>query len=386
MHAKRHPRLPLHRSMYRLAQMLALSGACFSSPSMSQTLVSLPAATPVNNFRPMADSTQSSFEIQLKALDSETSPPVVTALAASHEGRFLAIAGDDHTIRVVDVQSGRELQAFAGHIDWVQSLVFVQEAGSPATAAPLLYSAGDDGRVLEWKYEFPVRSREVIRVPHAVRSISVSADQKLLAIGGFSEEILIWDLASNTLRHRLHCDRSDQRCVRFSPDGLRVLSCGRDGEVVVWETHSGAVLVTKKLHDGRIKTAGFSVDGTQVTSVGEDRRLVRFDVATGDIMWSRELGKAKLQALCLVNDSLVAVAGSDNKIRLYDTIAEGVVAELEGHTGSVAVLVPCGEFLASGSFDTTVRIWDLEAIGRAGGAARPVHHAPFKMDAELRIR
>jgi WD40 repeat protein len=278
------------------------------------------------------------------------------------------------------------LQAFAGHIDWVQSLVFVQEAGAPATAAPLLYSAGDDGRVLEWKYEFPVRSREVIRVPYAVRSISVSADQKLLAIGGFSEEILIWDLATNTLRHRLNCDCSDQRCVRFSPDGSRVLCGGRDGEVVVWDTQTGSLLASAKLHGGRIKTAGFSVDGSRVTSVGEDRQVIRFDVATGEVVFRRELGKAKLHALCLVNDSLVAAAGSDNRIRLYDAIADGVVAELEGHTGTVAVLVPCGEFLASGSFDTTVRIWDLEAIGRGGAAGHPVNRAPLKMDAELRIR
>jgi len=386
MNAKRHPRLPLLRSIYRLAQMLAISGSCLSGSAMSQTLVSAPAAAALNDYRPMVDRSQNSFEVQLKALDHETSPPVVTALAASHEGRFLAIAGDDHAIRVVDVQSGRELQAFMGHIDWVQSLVFVQELGSPATAAPLLYSAGDDGRVLEWKYEFPVRSREVIRVPYAVRSICVSADQKLLAIAGFSEEILIWDLASNTLRHRLSCDCSDQRCVRFSPDGSRILCGGRDGEVVVWETRSGALLASTKLHGGRIKTAGFSVDGTQVTSVGEDRQLVRFDIATAEILWRRELGNAKLHALCLVNDSLVAVAGSDNKIRLYDAIADGVVAELEGHTGTVAVLVPCGEFLASGSFDTTVRIWDLEAIGRAGATARPVNHAPLKMDTNLRVR
>ncbi len=373
----------LLRSIEWYASLLAIS-TCLATHSPAQSLVSTNA--PLNTFRPLSDATQNSFELQLEALDSQTSAPVVTALTASYEGRFLAIAGDDHAIRIVDVQSGKEIQTFAGHIDWIHSLVFVQEASAPHSSAPLLYSAGDDGRVLEWKYEFPVRSREVIRLPYAVRSISVSAEQRLLAIGGFSEEILLWDLATNTLRHRLNCDCGDQRCVRFSPDGTKLLCGGRDGEVCVWDTNSGELLVAKQLHSGRIKTAAFSVDGTMITSAGEDRQLIRFDLTSGLVAWKRELGKSKLHSLCLINDSLVAVAGADNKIRLFDALADKVIAELDGHVGTVAVMAPCGEFLASGSYDTTVRIWDLEAISQSGAVAHPVVHAPIKMDAELRIR
>ncbi|MEZ6135298.1 MAG: WD40 repeat domain-containing protein [Pirellulaceae bacterium] len=327
-----------------------------------------------------------SFEIQLEALEDATSAPVVTALVASSEGRFLAVAGDDHAIRIVDVRSGKTTSTFAGHIDWIQCLVFSADQQAD-TVAPLLYSAGNDGRVLEWKYEFPVRSRELLRLPYAIRSISMSSDKQLLAIGGFSNEILIWDLRQNRLKHKLECDCGDQRCVRFSPDGERVLCGGREGEVRVWDTESGNVLAEYREHRRRVTTAAFSVDGNLVTSVGEDRQLVRFDIATGQIQWRRELAPSKMMSMCLINDSLVAAAGADNSIHLYDALAEQVVGVLEGHTGTVAVMAPCGDFLASGSFDTTVRIWDLEVMGRQRDpAGRPVMRAPLKMDADLRIR
>jgi WD40 repeat protein len=327
-----------------------------------------------------------SFEIQLKALDDQTSAPVVTALAASLEGRFLAVAGDDHAIRIVDVKSGTTISTFVGHIDWIQALVFAYESSQP-NVAPVLYSAGNDGRVLEWRYEYPVASRELVRLPFAVRTISLSSQKKLLAIGGFSDEILVWDLSNDTLRYRLQCDCSDQRCVRFSPDGQRILCAGRDGEVRVWETQTGNLIADYRLHRGRVTTAAFSVDGTKVTSVGEDRQLVRFDMVTGQIEWNRELALSKMMSMCLINDSMIAVAGADDSIRLFDALADNLVAELQGHSGTVAVMAPCGEFLASGSFDTTVRIWDLEAIAKQRvEAGKPVALAPLKMDTELRIR
>jgi WD40 repeat protein len=139
-------------------------------------------------------------------------------------------------------------------------------------------------------------------------------------------------------------------------------------------------------HRGRIFTAAFSTDGRLVTSVGEDRRLVRYDVEAKRVISARELAPAKLMSMCLINDDLVAAAGADNSIHLYDTLAGELVAELRGHSGTVAVMGACGEFLASGSFDTTVRIWNLERIAEQdANFGRPVR-AKIKMDSGLQIR
>ncbi len=361
-------------------------GAALAIVDPSCAQVSLPVSI-ASSAGPARPGEVGSFEIQLQPLQDTTSPPVVTALAASRDGRFLAAAGDDHAIRVIDVPSGKELGTFAGHVDWIQSLAFAYASEAPQAVAPLLYSAGNDGRILEWKYAFPVAAREVVRLPFAVRSISVSSSQQLLAMAGFAGEVLVWDLAQDQLLHRLACASADQRCVKFSPDGLLLLSGGRDGEVRVWDSRTGAMVAEYQLHRGRVTTAAFSSDGSKITSVGEDRRLIRFDLATSRAEVEQELGNSKMMSMCLINERLVATAGADSKIRLFDTAANAVVAELEGHWGTVAVMEPCGEFLASGSFDTTVRIWDLQRIGRQGDATgRPVSHAPMKMDAELQIR
>ena len=91
-------------------------------------------------------------------------------------------------------------------------------------------------------------------------------------------------------------------------------------------------------------------------------------------------------SMCLINDDMVAAAGADNSIVLVDVQSNQAVAQLNGHTGTVAVMVPCGEYLASGSFDTTIRIWNLAHIAeRDAQVGRPVG-APLKIDTRLQIR
>lgn len=321
-----------------------------------------------------------SLELKVEPLLSDHSPPVITALAASRDGRFLAAAGDDHAIRIIDIAKGKTLRTLVDHDDWIQCLAFALDSQT-------LYSSGNDGRVVRWKRDAPTDPELVVRLPYAIRSLSVSSKKQLVAIGGFSTEIIVFDLAAGKIKHRLECHCGDQRCVKFSPDGTHLLCGGRDGELRIWDTDSGETLAHFHKHAGRVYTAAFSADGTSVSSAGEDRKIIQYDLATKSVSRERELAPAKLMSLCMINDEVVAVAGADNSIHLYDAAADSVVAHLQGHLGTVAVMAPCGDLLASGSFDTTIRIWDLESIEKeALSHGKPTSRAPIKIDPSLRIR
>ena len=320
-----------------------------------------------------------SIEILLDPLDKESSPPVVTALAASPEGRFIAAAGDDHGIRIVDLTNGKTIRMINEHTDWIRSLVFAKKGRQ-------LYSAGDDGLVMCFEQGVPVSGRPILDVGFAIRTLALSPEKSLLAIAGFSQQIVLWDLEKNEELRRLQCESRDQRCVRFSVDGNYILCGGRQGELHVWDVDSGRELAGFQEHRGRIHNAVFSPDGTLVTSVGEDRQLIQYDIATQRAILKREIANAKLMSMSLVNENLVAAAGADNSVHLYDALSDDVVAHLRGHFGTVSVMTPCGGYLASGSFDTTVRIWDLESIDtKQIQYAKPVH-APIKVDRKLHYK
>lgn len=327
-----------------------------------------------------SDEAPASVEIELRPLTSAQSAPVVTALAASRDGKYIAAAGDDHAIRLIDAQSQITLRTWKAHDDWIQSLVFSGDSRE-------LFSSGDDGRVLKWDSASREQSVEIVRVPYAVRCLTLATERQLLGVAGFGEEIGIWDLRARHWKHRITCDCGDHRCVRFSPSGDKFLCGGRDGHVRVWQTESGEELAHVEVHGGRIHTAAFSMDGTAVTSVGEDRHIVRYDLNLKRKTLDRELQGAKLRCMCLVNDHLIAAAGTDNTIRIYDMLANLELGKLTGHFGSVASMCTCGDRLVSGAFDTTLRIWNIQAaIKQQSEPSKPVGLAPLNTDARMEIR
>ncbi len=343
-------------------------------------VVAPPKATQLTSTVAAIELESSSLEITLQPIEAHASAPVVTAMAASHDGKYLAIAGDDHVIRLFDVVAQKTVRELSGHADWIQTLVFAADSQT-------LYSGGNDGRVLRWDNDYPVAPQEVVKLEFAIRSLSLASERQLLAIGGFSNDIKIWDLKSSKWKHEFKCECKDQRCVKFSPEGDKLLCGGRDGGIRVWDAETGSVLCDRHLHRGKVFTAAFSADGNSITSAGEDRHLIRFDMVADQVTLDREIATTKLMSMCMINDNVVAVAGSDNSIRLYDTILDDVIANLHGHFGTVAVMCTCGELLASGSFDTSVRIWDLDAeVARQSKQAMPVGLAPLDVDARMRIR
>lgn len=325
-----------------------------------------------------------SDEIALKPLPGMTSAPVVTALVGSHDGRFLAAAGDDHAIRIIDVASQAVIRVLEGHVDWIQALAFASDSQT-------LFSCGNDGIVLRWQQSNGNEPEKLYEADYALKTVTVSTTRNLIAVGGFSTEILLLAGDTGKVVAELQCDCTDQRCVRFSPDGGRILCGSRDGDLRIWATETGHRIAEFKEHKGRVCTAAFSPDGRFVTSAGEDRQVVKYDLEQSQILDRHDFQTSKLMSMCLINQDLVAIAGADNSVHLYDTASREELAKLIGHVGTVAVMTPCGDKLASGSFDTTIRIWDLSSIDSqilAGHFTngRPVSRPNIKMDDGLRIR
>jgi WD40 repeat protein len=67
----------------------------------------------------------------------------------------------------------------------------------------------------------------------------------------------------------------------------------------------------------------------------------------------------KLFTVAGIDKTTIAVAGSDNRIRLVDCSSGEITARLDGHQGSISSLVFCDGSLYSGGFDATVRKWKV---------------------------
>ncbi len=298
--------------------------------------------------------------IELEPISPSITRPVVVAVALDPSGRQVAIAGDDHVIRIWDLQRRQRIRYLVGHTDWVRSLCYAPDGGQ-------LASAGNDGRILVWQDGSSRPSRELLRCDHGLSALAFRPGTSQLASVGFQEPLRLFDAATGVPGRQLKCPCIDMRAIAFSPRGDLVAGGGRNGKIRIWDVATGDVLRDEVAHRQRIRDLSFSLDGQRLASCGEDRR-VRVASIDGRSEIMLPPAGCKVMAVAFLGNNRLAIGGSDNAIRIWDLATQQEVERLTGHTGSVMALAYRGGTLVSAGFDATVRVWGPHVNTSAGSA------------------
>lgn len=289
-------------------------------------------------------------------------PPVVTAIAISPDGRRIAAAGDDHQLRVWDAETGREIVELQGHKDWVRAARFTPDATRLATVSAdhsvCLWSL--DGKASELAH------RRLAAGP--LLSVAWRPDGLAIATAGFGNPMRVFDLTEgdDADPKEYGCACEDTRTVVFSPDGRWLASAGRNGVVRLFDLVASGGPRDLPSDGRRVRALAFSPDGETLAAGGDGPavRLWRMEdgMTTPDELLVRP---GKVHALAFLDQALLAVGDTRNEIHVWNTDTRSPRLALRGHTGTVAALAVSadGRRLASGSFDTTVRVWDLDQAG-----------------------
>jgi WD40 repeat protein len=294
--------------------------------------------------------------IQLVPLNSAETLPVVSSVALDPAGRLLAAVGDDHLVRVFDLPSGQLAHRWASHVDWVRASVF-QPNGS------VLATSGADRRICFWNVMADGKARNVSdRLPAVVHALAYSPDGRLLAAAGFADSVWLFDADQGKLIRELPAPGVDIRTITFSPDGKRVAAAGRAGLVRIWDATSGQQISDVPVSTRRVFALAYSPDGKLLAAGGHQRIVRLLDSASGKVLADLPERPGDVMSLCFCGPDTLASAGSGNVIHIWDLTLQRERCQLLGHTGSITTLVfnRAETMLISGSYDTTVRVWDVK--------------------------
>lgn len=283
------------------------------------------------------------------------SPVVVTSLAVDPAGQWLAVAGDDHSIRLFELSTLVETHVLEGHRDLIRSLAFGPEGR-------LLASAGNDGQLMLWDCRETFRPIQKMSTVPALACVRFSTQGTELAAVGFDKRVF---LSGKQNRPNVRCDSRDLRSVAYRDDDALLAAGGHAGRLHLIDPQIGENLGSYPVHRGRVQAIVFQRDSNLAVTVGDDGHVVIFDTKARTVLRRIAVTTGCLFAVARLDSQRVAVAGSDNAIRIVN-IDEGTIEHrLEGHQGSIASLACFGGHLFSGSFDATLRRWSVGDLSKS---------------------
>jgi WD40 repeat protein len=188
----------------------------------------------------------------------------------------------------------------------------------------------------------------------------------MLAAAGFADRVWVYDADQGKLLRELAAPGSDIRALCFSPDGSRMAAAGRSGVVRVWEAQSGQLLSDVQASSRRICALAYSPDGKMLAVAGQQRVVRLLDVATGKTVADLPERPGEVLAMAFCGPDTLVSAGSGNVIHVWNVPAKQERYRLVGHTGSITTLVfdRSAGAIISGSYDTTVRLWDIKSLNQ----------------------
>jgi serine/threonine protein kinase len=245
------------------------------------------------------------------------------------------------------------VQRLTGHSEWIKCVDFAPDG-------KLIASAGLDRTLRLWTIDPP---REVWRKEghtSAILCLDFAPDGLTLATGGQDLVLCLWDVAARrgpVWRSPGHSDNIN--AVAFSTRGDRILTASHDGTLRWWDAATGRTVRAWPAHDGPVWGVALTADGRQALSGGQDRLLRVWDVERGEALFALPVQAMPITCLALTADGRLALSGGmDGVVRLWDLFARREVRLFEGHTGRVTSVEfsPDGKRFASGSRDRSVRI------------------------------
>jgi WD40 repeat protein len=183
-----------------------------------------------------------------------------SSLAASEDGKLLAMGGDDGLVHLMDLTAGarREL---GRHGERVKVLTFARGGG-------LLASGSRDHTVRLWR--FSDGSYRVLGTPASILQLTFSIDGKeILGISTVGLSLQRWSVESGQELPPFTGHRGPMTTLALSSDGRHVLTGSEDRTARLFDTVTGKSRALQG-HKGPVIATAFAAGGKLLVTLGEE--------------------------------------------------------------------------------------------------------------------
>ncbi|KAG2343328.1 WD40 repeat-like protein [Suillus weaverae] len=255
-------------------------------------------------------------------------------------------------------------QTMRGHTDRVNGVLHLPDGRRIITCS-------GDGSLRLWDLDSGAQIGEDWRDDEekkaGVFKMALSPNGKTVVSAGYDEQVKLWDVETGKVVAKWTGNTELALSVCWSAGGKRVLSGCRSGTARVWIAKTGKTNLTFETGHKSVWVVIYSPDDTQIATGGSNKGAKIWNTMTGKLLATLKHDSV-VYSLAWTSDGEKLISGSSGPIRIFDTATWQEIAILKGHTSWVnaITLSQNNRLLASASWDTTARLWNLETNAPVG--------------------
>ncbi|KAF4335275.1 WD repeat-containing protein [Fusarium beomiforme] len=299
-------------------------------------------------------------------LHGHTKP--VSQVRISPNGKFIASASADATVKIWDATTGEHMDTLVGHMAGVSCLAWTTDSNTIA-------SGSDDKAIRLWD-RVTGRPKTTARKSVAgqemaplkghhnyIHCLAFSPKGNILASGSYDEAVFLWDVRAGRLMRSLPAHSDPVSGIDFCRDGTLVVSCSTDGLIRIWDTSTGQCLRTLVHEDNpAVANVCFSPNGRFVLAFNLDNCIRLWDYVSGTVKktYQGHINEKFAVGGCfgvLDGAAFIASASEDGSIVMWDVVSKTILQRVEGHNGVCFWVDVHGETMVTGGQDNMVKVY-----------------------------
>ena len=211
-----------------------------------------------------------------------------------------------------DMKRSLEIGHFKGGESWSSCAVFAPDGKQ-------VLVNGHGRTLVRWDVE----SGKIVRrmmVEQSIHHFAATSDlQWVAAVGQWNKDVSLWNAGKGRLVHSFRGHTEGVVGVAFSPDEKQLVSSSKDKTVRLWDVDSHAELHCLRGHESTVQSVAFTPDGKRVLSGSDDHTVRLWDVATGTEVSCFRGHTGQIYCVAVSPDGRQALSsGGDHSIRRWD--------------------------------------------------------------------
>ena len=208
-------------------------------------------------------------------------------------------------------------------------------------------------------------------MPDSAAVIQRSPDAAVAGAATFAGPVLFFDAASGALLHQAEGHRGGALALAFCPQSSLVATGGQDGQLHLFIPGEQTPSIRLQVGTAPVSGLSWSPDG-HVLAVACGR-AVRFYSPAGELLGQWVEHASTVMSLCWSDACAGWLSACYGGVHVLSRASLQGERHLFARTSILtAAPSPCGRYIAGGSQDPIVRIWDLS------GGDEPVHLEGYK--------